>query len=433
MKAEILSLLLVGCAAARVEEYDGGNMTVSNYRMVNYYLPHCSACQSFKSNYEKLASYLPIDVFSVNCNDHREQCQEQSIENYPTVRIYKPDELLGRQVNVNHIHPYEIMSKLEFPEEQVDSDENYYDHVDQDPEFLKELEEVYNYKKEMLYNDMAMVIEQFMRNYPFYSARMTNQTEISKDAANSLQDWLLLLHKTTSMKPMQRNYAAFVKELHSSFQYIKKSEETLVDVLEGFHPEDWSEECQITFDGGNSYFCGLWKLLLKLAHDVEVYNEIAIYEEDKISELEVVKIVQNVEKQVGLGCDEDEFCKGILQTTYREGESLVLFFGKLRNNFQRYSLERQSGMLKVAFKPENALWPDPDRCPLCWTESADEEERTWNTEFVRAYVELEFGPQATWKELLPIYDHVFPEELDEYDEEEDFEEEEEDEGSHDEL
>lgn len=78
--------------------------------MVKFFQPWCGHCTRMKPDWDKLADEAHPSVFiaDVNCSDEADLCQENGVQGYPTIKVYKD----GEETPYNGGRSFEEMSSF---------------------------------------------------------------------------------------------------------------------------------------------------------------------------------------------------------------------------------------------------------------------------------------------------------------------------------
>lgn len=69
-----------------------GKKKAKHLWVVDYFAPWCGPCQQLAPEWTKVAKTLNVlknvKIASVNCDEQKSICKDQSVRSYPTIRLY---------------------------------------------------------------------------------------------------------------------------------------------------------------------------------------------------------------------------------------------------------------------------------------------------------------------------------------------------------
>jgi protein disulfide-isomerase-like protein len=88
-----LAVLTHSCSAAPELDADMFKALTTSGKngMIKFYQPWCGHCTSMKPAWDEVSANAHSSVFvaDVNCSDQDELCKENSVQGYPTIKVYK--------------------------------------------------------------------------------------------------------------------------------------------------------------------------------------------------------------------------------------------------------------------------------------------------------------------------------------------------------
>lgn len=415
-----------------------------------------SSTTTFMDEYATLAHRLLqhttlLHVHSISCSDYPSLCDNERTN---TIRLYTPHQPHGSPLLLSHqFHPYKILDTLGLlPDSTMVrpflNDQTYFGGNDgdaeQDGEFLRELEQVYRVKRGLLEHDMQFALEQWLRHFVVTpqttidvgSSSSTRRRQLRPAVVDTLRDTLDDLRTVLTEVPGGTRLGPLAADVRNNIGYITRDADGayLRSILEEHTVRDWSAVCQSTQDGGSSYLCGVWKWLFRWAIGVREYTEAAVR---PVAWPSMQRVIGRMQQEMGLLCaPQDDACIALVTqeimvatkddtANKREEsyESQVLWLAELRQKMQRFLRKRQKKMLSLPYTADDdavTQWPVRSHCPRCWMEEDGTATATRrNLTVTYAFIELEFGRSVLWKDVLPYYDIVYPEEESDFDGEDD--------------
>jgi len=95
IKVGLILVALVGMASAASVELTSDNFpseVSGKHAFVKFFVPWCGHCKAMASAWEELGTYFKgspaLTVASVDCTQHKDLCQQQSVTGYPTLKYY---------------------------------------------------------------------------------------------------------------------------------------------------------------------------------------------------------------------------------------------------------------------------------------------------------------------------------------------------------
>jgi Erv1 / Alr family/Thioredoxin len=431
------------------------------YRLVEFYVHWCDVCKNFKPHYIELARRLQqlaaqsalssaslssqqIDVHAVSCAPNRPLCRELAIDRYPYFRVLVPGDTGGGGggVDVPHaqVHPSTILQKmgLAVADEDLESDWN----VEQPAISSSTVTSTrgiwswllgmasqsqdetvpgkYHYKRsrDELRDDVHLSFDYAMRQGVFVS-----NDPLTLERSVLLFEWLVLLRNTLPVSWTTLHHA--VQGLIDNFDYVKRSEEYMVSILDEYSPPPlssspssssssfssavWSVACSHG-EADAGYTCGLWQLLHVVTVGVVDYNRAAAFAHSRLATETVARTIRNY-IEAFFGCEKcrTNFVADFDACAFRRCDRLLvdstgdeadwiqlpLWLFETHNavnvRLQAEKAAREQQPHPTKDDAKLVLWPPVKDCPQCWHTDQDNYDTIWNDDAVYKYLKVEYG------------------------------------------
>mmetsp|Transcript_28864 Transcript_28864/g.45460 ORF Transcript_28864/g.45460 Transcript_28864/m.45460 type:complete len:516 (-) Transcript_28864:910-2457(-) len=240
-------------------------------RVVEFYAPWCPHCQHYAPKYIKLAKAVTakhpeIEFHAVSCTAHNELCNEQNINSYPTLKLFREGSYDALDFKVKDAKVKNVLFRLGFDvSEKSESQNNHEDQSDK-----KEIARVVPFRMHDVHdawNDAALSFEFALKTGIF----MTNGP-LSKEESSSFRKWLELLTKSLPIQMAKTH--DIVTMLLANFEEATQSQSNLSKLIRPYASPDNSQIWRTCTNGDNKmgYTCGLWQLFHIMTIGVVEYN-----------------------------------------------------------------------------------------------------------------------------------------------------------------
>ena len=417
-----------------VEEYMD-NSTIpwrdpdGTYTMVTFYLPYCDGCKTQKIPYQDLSRNVKALVpdsllfrsIAVSCHGkaHKALCREdESIVQFPTIRLYNGDGQSLPFIPNNQMHPFYVLQRLGITEGSRRTLKKQSPKNELIESETKRLLEDYDSATSHRHKQMLRALSILLRNvYESNKDVLANKRDppLPENVAEVVHELLQLLEQTI---PPATPLYKMVNDLLQNFVYIRKHQgwlEVMLDEHTSALDESKSDKKEgketnrkIKFLGGLQYWDAIFDLLFTMAQGVSEWNDVSVTDDTRIATADVRKVVEQFALHAGwsdsrteghldnskwiemLRSHENTDYLSLEEIGVSQHRSLSLWLGDLRTGWDIHvAVRHQHDWL-------DAGWPFRQVCEVCWERNHNRTVNRmspyqWNEDNVYDYVRLEYG------------------------------------------
>ncbi|CAB9519401.1 Sulfhydryl oxidase [Seminavis robusta] len=428
--------------------------TMDHPRVVEFYSPTCPHCQAFAPQYVQFAndfgnwtaktqhssaSLGNVQFHAVSCSVHKTVCRQESIRNYPTIKVIPAYKTSAAAVQLQdyQLHAFKLATILGAeavpslpnlpPQPQVPAGSNNRirrppgKHVvsrtaknnNRDkllvpikkkkaatPPLSRSSSRILTRTQTEVFTDAYLSFFRTMKDSVFMA-----EGPLAKDRKVKLKAFLELLQDAL---PPWKLFHALLDKLLLDFNRIVYHERVWESTLERFAPisSDWSPACQ---QHGSEYTCGLWSLFHIVTVGVTEYNRHVPpqQQDNKQAYFNMVAAADTIKDfiETFFICQEctRHFVQEYNNCTYHRCERLVqhknwqqlpLWLAETHNGVNvRLQRTRQSTTTTTTAEQEqNAMWPSAKECSACWLEERGSLSR-YDEAILYKYLRLIYWPE----------------------------------------
>ncbi|CAB9531867.1 Sulfhydryl oxidase 1 (Partial), partial [Seminavis robusta] len=405
-------------------------------RVVEFYSPTCPHCQAFAPQYVQFAndfgnwtaktqhqSLGNVQFHAVSCSVHKTVCRQESIRNYPTIKVIPAYKTSAAAVQLQdyQLHAFKLATILGAeavpslptlqPQPQVPAGSNNRirrppgKHVvprtaktnNRDkllvpikkkkaatPPLSRSSSRILTRTQTEVFTDAYLSFFRTMKDSVFMA-----EGPLAKDRKVKLKAFLELLQDAL---PPWKLFHALLDKLLLDFNRIVYHERVWESTLERFalSTSDWSLACQ---QHGSEYTCGLWSLFHIVTVGVTEYNRHVppTQQDNKQAYFNMVAAADTIKDfiETFFICQEctRHFVQEYNNCTYHRCErlqqqknwqQLPLWLAETHNgvNVRLQRTRQQSSTTKMTTteqqqqqqQQQNAMWPSAKECSACWLE-----------------------------------------------------------------
>jgi thiol-disulfide isomerase/thioredoxin len=387
-------------------------------RIVEFYAHWCPHCQHFIPKYielgkqlleitETLPGGIRVETHAVSCVPNKQICNAFDVHGFPLLKIFPAHSVNGTVLDRGNIHPAKILKTLGISTDRYSAEvQGQGDGVSdtkgslQGNSLEKELQHKHfmaRSKKETF--DDAHLSFDFLLRQGIYMA----PGALPFQAKGVLNRFVLILSKAV---PTSSSLYPAIAALSNNREGIAKSEEALVDLLDGLAPppsSTWSPAC---LQHGTGYTCGLWTLFHIVTVGTVEWNLLAGDDDERLAPLDVADALRNFIEHF-FQCDDcrahflseydscgHDRCNRLSSdkaaSTFTEWRELPLWLYETHNGVNtRLRQERLENKENEDTTTEwQVQWPPVYDCPKCWLSQG-----RWDEEQIYRFLRLEYWPE----------------------------------------
>jgi hypothetical protein len=272
-------------------------------RIAIFYHPASAVCLQLRDRFVAVAREIrrrsiraPVEFWAVNCEVHRDACEDLEVTSVPTILAFPSGKIDGRVVprtDENDIQVNKIIQILGIHLQDVEEEEAFVDEInlrekqedDPDNVTLQEIEAKARegndpFRIKISDSDhMKEILHPHSDHSDVYSDAMTSLLHsidgaVKKDSRgytvmwswdeyHAFREWLDLMHWALPTRDMAAVHN-ILNDLRSNANTIEKNPDEITRILasHGYFQKEpqWSRSCRDTDRSGKGYICGFWKL-----------------------------------------------------------------------------------------------------------------------------------------------------------------------------
>ena len=266
-----------------------------------------------------------VSFHAVNCANHKVFCQQQQVNHFPTIRLFKHNDETSIQtsyksfqkslvtdISYQHLHPYEVLDKLgiaafDLPDvgTDVENHEALVSASDAEKESTENVNALWGIgtndiptigtyehrSRKELFHDIHIALDYTMRTLIFSVNNTTDnhvvriphtnhRSDLSITEQDVLKSFLMLLQKTMPSSTDNVAVRAMIKAVVDNFIYAAKNRDYMDSYTNEYRPADTQyskHACPSTVPGESDvpetkYTCVMWDLLLMMSVGMVDFN-----------------------------------------------------------------------------------------------------------------------------------------------------------------
>lgn len=397
------------------------------HRVVEFYSPTCPHCQKFAPHYIEFATkfteltkehstgfYENLDVkfYAVSCKVYRDICKKETIQGYPSIKIYKANSNKGMLLKYWQLHPQTVVKMLGIEVVQDDWKEEENHRPSKAPQPVDEAKPPFlDRRPTEVFGDAYLSFHEAMKTAVF----LEENSVLAEDKITALKKWLTELQMTLPPWRIQTLLEALLGGPTQNFTASIEKEDTWQAILDRHPPRstEYSAACQLH---ESPYTCGLWTLFHIMSVGVVEFNRGIIHEEGaRIFNLEDTTKSLRDFVQHFLLCEvctdhflhdydtcQHERCNRF-HDPHKVGEEhwreLPFWLLETHNAVNVRLQSEQKGRVTTAREQQTVMWPPVSNCPQCWPiHRGSFSAKQYNQTMMYNYLRLTYWPQDTHSE-----------------------------------
>jgi thiol oxidase len=355
-------------------------------RLVEFYVPWCPFCQTFRDHFVEVSGQMvegarsvgvDMRVYAISCQVHKTLCRNWEMEVFPQLRLFKA----GENINTGKTVYYKFFPNSILKHLQIDAfvDENLYKKKKLKNRRATAAAGTKNKltRQEDIVSDAHVSFHFALRNSIFMA-----DGPLPIKARVAFENWLNLLHRAI---PVTSSLHLAVSALLDDFEFIVEDEEALMEIAFRFAPPKmkWSMACTHGTRGAG-YSCGLWELFHIVTVGVTEWNELSLTDLSMAVGVEEAAVTIRNYVENFFGCDicrvnfmaafdscGHDRCNRLDNnaTSVYEWRELPLWLFETHNSVNIRLLHEKGEREQFYPTPQDEMhkqWPARDDCPQCW-------------------------------------------------------------------